>query len=148
MIERQITVAVSPDTAFRVWTERVSLWWPKGHNPFGDPKATLHMDAGVGGRFFARNASGEERDIGRVLLWGPPDHLQMSFYMGTGPAHPTQLDVTFIATESGTRVEVKHIAGTAGDERFNNVAVRFQAAWTQVTEAFQTALETTSIGNW
>ena len=39
-LELAFTVDCPPAHAFAVWTERTSLWWPKGHSVSADPGLT------------------------------------------------------------------------------------------------------------
>lgn len=141
MIERSIVVQTDPTRAFHVWTERVGTWWPPAHHPSGDPAGLIQLESGLGGRFFERAADGRELEIGRVLHWEPPRRLRLSFFMGGGPATPSEVDVTFTPVDGGTRVHICHSAGALGD-RFDAILDVFERNWKAVCTAFSAGVRT------
>ncbi len=141
MIERSVTVGIPPDAAFRVWTERVHLWWPPSHHMSGDPTGVIAFEPAAGGRFYERTSDGREFDYGRVLAWQPGALLRYAFFPGSGPEHPTEVEVRFTPTEAGTRVDVEHRAGRMAPESFERTAVRFRTSWEITSRAFATHIE-------
>ncbi|MCB9685745.1 MAG: SRPBCC domain-containing protein [Alphaproteobacteria bacterium] len=129
MIRRSIVVRVAPEVAFRVFTERTDLWWPRDHRPMGRADARLSLEPGVGGALAERSDDGAEVLLGRVLAWDPPNALALAFFPGSGPASPTRVDVRFSTVEEGTRVEVEHGPGELSRERFEGTAPRFDRNW-------------------
>ena len=123
----------SPDEAFRLFTERISEWWPKTHRLSKDPESELIL--AESGRFWERARDGREIELGRVRVWEPPQTLAMDFYMGTGPAQPTSLEVTFTPAQDGTRVTVRHNALPETGDLWNQFAPRFEQSWDAVLAA-------------
>lgn len=114
MIEKSIVLQRSPEEAFKLFTARLSEWWPPLHRPSKDPESTLRIDPG--GRFWECARDGREFEPGHVLSWEPPHRLTVDFYMGTGSAQPTSVEVTFTAEEGGMRVAVQHRAKPESQE--------------------------------
>ena len=106
-INKSIRVRCSSSHAFKVFTEKVDLWWPSGHR-MGKAPAEMAMEGRVGGRFYTRGADGVERDMGQVLRWEPPERLTCSWFLGTSAELPTEVDVRFVAEGEHTLVEVVH----------------------------------------
>ncbi|MCA9493470.1 MAG: SRPBCC domain-containing protein [Myxococcales bacterium] len=129
MIRRSIVVRVAPELAFRVFTERTDLWWPRDHRPLGRDDARLALEPGVGGSLAERAEDGTEVLLGRVLAWEPPLALALAFFPGSGPTAPTRVDVRFVAVDEGTRVEVEHGPGELPRDRFEGTAPRFDGNW-------------------
>jgi hypothetical protein len=107
------TVAVDPDTAFRVFTEEVDLWWKRGpaHRFGGGRDGTLRFEPGPGGRLIEvfDEARGDLYEVGRVLVWEPPARLVFEFRaLAFRPGEITQVEVCFQAVEQGTRVTLEH----------------------------------------
>ena len=135
MLHKSVVVAVSQTRAFESWHRNIHLWWPPGHHVSGDPTGRIVLEPRAEGRFYERTADGTEHDYGRVLAFEPPDRLRYAFFLGTGRALPTEVEVCFVAVDGGTRVEVTHRPWKAGD-RFTDTAPRFHASWNRTLAAF------------
>ena len=85
-----IDVACSAGHAFRVWTSKISTWWPPDHTVTGQPGLVV-LQGGVGGRIYERSTDGVEHEWGQVTVWQPPARLAYRWYLGTDPAHATFL---------------------------------------------------------
>jgi hypothetical protein len=135
---RQIEVRCSTDHAFEVFTQRVHLWWPPGHRKHADSRMVI--EGRVGGRFFERTPSGNESELGTVLLWEPPQRVRYSWWPGAN-AKPTEVDVVFRAAGDVTRVEVTHSEGASGlGELWPERVKLFERGWGAVLPAFAAAI--------
>ena len=109
-----VLVAVSPDVAFRVFTEEIDQWWRRGlkYRVTGARRGFIHIEAGVGGRLFESFESGAETRVvetGRVTVWEPPSRLVFEWRSVTfAPAETTEVEVTFEPSPSGSLVTVTH----------------------------------------
>jgi uncharacterized protein YndB with AHSA1/START domain len=133
MIRKSVLLRCPPEEAFAIFTARISEWWPKTHRLTKDPESELFVAAT--GRFWERARDGREIELGRVLIWDPPHRLGMDFYMGTGPAQPTALEVTFRAEDDGTRVTVNHRPVPGGEDLWQKLAPTYQRSWDAVLAA-------------
>jgi uncharacterized protein YndB with AHSA1/START domain len=133
MLEKSILMHCPPDRAFHIFTAQVSEWWPKTHRPTKDPESELFLEAD--GRFWERARDGREADLGRVLTWEPPHRLTLDFYLGTGPAQPTAVDITFTPETGGTRVTVLHRPKPESEALWSLRAQVFEKSWVAVLEA-------------
>ena len=140
MIRRSVSVRVPRDRAFSAWTKHIDLWWPPSHRR-GRDASTLILETGPGGRLYESGNDGNDREFGRVVEWDPPARLVWDFFLGTGAAHPTRVNITFHEVEEGTRVDVVHTPGPAGEERYNEKMHIYKSAWTHVLEGFEHYLE-------
>ena len=93
MILKSVLLRLPPEEAFRLFTERISAWWPDSHRPSKDPASELFLKAG--GRFWEKARDGREFELGHVVSWEPPHRLTVDFYIGTNAAQPTALEVIF-----------------------------------------------------
>ncbi|HEV2778728.1 MAG TPA: DUF4440 domain-containing protein [Actinophytocola sp.] len=98
-----VEVEVDPATAFEVFTGETAAWW---HRDLFRGPGELRFEPGAGGRLLLNG----EREVGRVTVWEPTPRLVFSY----GPAG-AEVEVRFEATESGTRVVLRH-RGWATDE--------------------------------
>jgi uncharacterized protein YndB with AHSA1/START domain len=96
-----------PEHAFRVWTTKLSRWWPADHTVSGEP-AEIVLEGHVGGLIFERTADGTVHEWGEITAWEPPRHLAYTWYLRQDRADATQVQITFIDRSPGTRVEIEH----------------------------------------
>jgi uncharacterized protein YndB with AHSA1/START domain len=138
MIEKAITLTCDPARAFHLFTARISDWWPPERRHTSDPNSVIVLSET--GRFFERDQSGKEVELGAVRAWEPPARLVLDWYPGTDAEHPTRVEVSFMAEGSSTRVIVQHSPTEASKDLFPTRAPRYQASWDMVLAAFAGAL--------
>jgi uncharacterized protein YndB with AHSA1/START domain len=99
----------------------------------------LVLEAEVGGRFFERASSGEEAELGTVLVCEPPHRISYTWRPGA-ITEPTRVDIHFQRQGGETVVEVLHSEADSklGDAWPERVAL-FTRGWTHVLAAFQEA---------
>src|SRR5215813_9711455 len=137
MITKSVLLRMTPDAAFRLFTEQISTWWPAERRHTNDPESTLHLDAG--GRFFERTSDGCELELGRVIEWVAPQRIVLDFYIATGPAHPTKAEIQLAAEGGDTRVIITHTSTPESESLWNERAPRYGRAWEDVLAALSTA---------
>jgi uncharacterized protein YndB with AHSA1/START domain len=108
-IHKKITVPVTMDKAFAVFTQQIGSWWPHETHSIGlEHTETVIIEEEQGGRLYEIVDDGTEHDWGAVLIWDPPRQVTLSWHVGRGPEVYTEVDVTFEATEEGTVVHLEH----------------------------------------
>jgi uncharacterized protein YndB with AHSA1/START domain len=114
-VRRSITVNATPELAFEVFTAGFSTWWPLESHHIGKAEAAeAIMEPRAGGRWFERDAEGNECDWGFVTEFEPPSrivlawHLTPEFAYDPDPEKATEVEVTFTPTGDGTLVELEH----------------------------------------
>lgn len=110
------TVACGPDHAFNVWTSKIDRWWPKHHSLSGDRNPSIAIEGKVGGRIVERGEDGAEYEWGRVTTWEPPNKLAYTWYAGSTPDKPTDVELTFSEDSGKTTVRLV----SSGWERFDD----------------------------
>jgi len=112
---RKFRIVEAPQSlAWRVFTERMSTWWPLAHYKIGKVAAVeAVIEPRVGGRWFERGEDGSTCDWGEVLIWEPPSRLVLAWDITADwqydPKLKTEVEVRFIADgEARTRVELEH----------------------------------------
>ena len=105
-------VALDPAAAFEVFTEDIDVWWKRGPMYRFDARRTdgvMHFEPGPDGRLFERYGDGDEFEVGRVRAWEPPDRLAFEWRLPNfAPGESTEVELSFVATETGTRVTLEH----------------------------------------
>jgi hypothetical protein len=94
--------------AFRVWTARVSAWWPRDHTVSGERDAEVILEEWLGGRIFERTAAGGTHEWGEITAWEPPHRLGYLWYLRRDRADATEVEVSFVDRGGVTRVEIEH----------------------------------------
>lgn len=110
-----VSVNVSPEEAFVIFTEDIDLWWRRGprFRSLMGGRALICIEPGLNGRVFESFASaqGDEQviEIGRTKVWDPPHRLLFEWRISNfAPTERTEVEVLFVPNASGTRVTVIH----------------------------------------
>ncbi|MFF0486327.1 SRPBCC family protein [Streptomyces sp. NPDC004435] len=115
-VRKWVTVAATPEEAFKVFTERPADWWPPSHVLLKKERAGLAFEPGAGGRYYEWDVDGEEIDWGRVLEWVPGRRIVMTWRIDASwQSLPTddgasEIEVDFEPAEGGgTKVTLAHV---------------------------------------
>lgn len=139
----EFTVEAEADHAFRVWTEKVSTWWPPSHTLGGEDDTTIVFEPRAGGRIYERHADGSEHQWGWIVDWSPPERVLYKWHLFFDEREATDIEVTFTPITTGTRVEIRQTGwdrlGAAAETR----RTRTKGAWIELSKAFQESLQTT-----
>ena len=147
-VRTEITVDVSLERAFRVFTERFDQIKPHEHNMLGIDIAQSVFEPKVGGRVYDRGVDGSECQWGRVLAYEPPTRIVFTWDISprwqieTDLARSSEVEIRFTAEAEGrTRVELEHrhlerhgdgwqglAAGVRGDQGWPLYLQRFAQA--------------------
>ena len=137
VVRRSVTVARSPEDAFRVFTEEIGSWLPLDTHSIGKdgrPAETAVMDGREGGRFYERTGSGTEH-WGTIVVWEPPSRIVISWELRPGRP-PTEVDVRFTPEGDGTRVELEHRGFERLGEQAQEVAAGYGEGWPKVLDRY------------
>jgi hypothetical protein len=137
MIRKSVFLPLPPSGAFRLFTARVSEWWPPQNRHTADAQSTLHLLES--GRFYERSRDGQEVELGRVLVWEEARRIVLDFYVATGPDHPTRAEVQFEEVSGGTRVTITHGPKPCSADQWLQRAPRYESAWERVLAALAAA---------
>jgi uncharacterized protein YciI len=132
-IRREILVDVDPATAFAVFTERISQWWPLEDLSVYGPGGTVGF---ADGQIVEQSASGDAAVWGTVYLWEPGAALAFSWHPGGPPDQATHVEVTFTQADAQTLVTLTH----TGWERFADPAearAEYEQGWPVVLGTYR-----------
>ena len=145
VVRRTISVPISQQRAFEVFTSQLGRWWPREYSIGKSPMADFVLEPTIGGRWYEVGEDGKQCDTGRVTAFEPPTrvalawHLNGQFQFDPDPAHASEVEVRFVVEgPTQTRVEVEH----RGFERHGADAaavlgsVDSQTGWTYCLELF------------
>ncbi len=112
-VRKQIVVEAPQERAFRVFTENLDSWWPRGHHIGKAEMKSAVLEPRADGRWYEVGVDGSECNWGRVLAWEPPRRVVLSWQISAqwqfDPSLITEVEVTF--TPEGpqrTRVDLEH----------------------------------------
>jgi uncharacterized protein YndB with AHSA1/START domain len=129
VLVRTIDLNCSVEHAFQAFTDKIDLWWPRGHRR--NREAALHLEARDGGDLIERTADGSEWTMGHVTSIEPPHRLSLDWYPGS-PAAPTSVDIVFAPKNDGTEITVTHRA----------LSLETKSIWPQRVATFTTGWDT------
>jgi uncharacterized protein YndB with AHSA1/START domain len=112
-IKKELTVAASQKTAFDVFTQQISLWWPNTHHIGSTPMTGMVIEPFIGGRWYTTHEDGAEMLNGKVLDWQPNGLLVLAWQLTAeyefNPELITEVEVQFIPEGSKkTRIKFEH----------------------------------------
>jgi len=109
VVRKSVTVPLSQEAAFRLFTNGIGTWWPGvTHSVAESAGVEIVMEGGVGGRIFERTPGGTEV-WGTITAWDPPGSFSTTWHPGHDPALATQLTIRFVVEgPNATRVELDH----------------------------------------
>ena len=114
-VQVRVTVKAPIERAFRIFTERADVWWPRAYRLGKAERTDLVLEPHVGGRWYERTADGATCDWGRILVWDPPRHLVLAWQIGVGfvaetdPERASRVDIRFVEEQPGlTTVTLVH----------------------------------------
>lgn len=138
-IHKEIYVAATPETAFRVFTEEMAGWWPLGtHGLFQEEVETVTVERHVGGRIVERAKDGREAVWGEVLDYEVSSRFRCTWHPGwDADAEPTEVEVTFTAEGDGTLVTLEHRGWESLAEDYRRRQVGYVTGWDVVLEAYR-----------
>lgn len=113
-VRHAVTVPLTAERAFRLFTEGFDTWWPRGHKIGQSDLAEAVLEPRAGGRWYERDTDGGECDWGRVLVFDPPRRLVVSWQINDqwryddDPARGSEVEVRFTEQGGHTLVELEH----------------------------------------
>ncbi|MDB5110910.1 MAG: ATPase [Mucilaginibacter sp.] len=112
-IKKEVIVEASQATAFKVFTEKMDLWWPRTHHIGKSPMTELVLEPGLQGRWYSKHEDGSEADCGYVMRWEPNGLLVLAWQINGDfqydPKLVTEVEVQFIPEDTQTtKVKLEH----------------------------------------
>jgi predicted enzyme related to lactoylglutathione lyase len=142
-VRTSVTVAVSREHAFAVFTERFDTWWPRSHHTGPGELAEVRLEPHEGGRWYEVRSDGSQGEWGRVLAWEPPTRLLLAWQLDAtfhyDPGFVTEVEVTFIAqTPHRTEVVLEHRRLEQYGERSREIRESIGSAggWPEILGSF------------
>ncbi len=137
VVRKSVTVPLSQEAAFRLFTDGIGSWWPGVTHSVAESSAVeVVMDGGVGGRIFERTPDGTEV-WGTITAWDPPGSFSTTWHPGYDPAMATQLTIRFVTEgPNATRVELDHRGWDVHGETAADRVTGYDTGWDTVLGKF------------
>ncbi len=87
-----VQVKAAPARAFVLFATHMEHWWPKGRTIGKNPHTAIIVESRAGGRWFERDAYGNEAHWGKVLEWEPPSRLLLGWQISCQWGNPSLSD--------------------------------------------------------
>ncbi len=150
VVRKSVRVQAPVERAFSVFVEQMETWWPATHHIGKTPFEAIFVEPRVGGRWYERNAEGQQCEWGTVLAWDPPRMVRFSWHLGPGHDQPdwvfdadmsraSEVEIRFSAAGPGaTLVELEHSKLERHGEGYMQLRALFDGpgAWTSILESF------------
>ena len=136
-IVKSLFLPLAPAAAFDLFTTRINAWWPPDRRHTRDPLSEIFLLQD--GRFFERTSEGRDVELGFVRSWQKPKLILLDFFIATSLEEPTEVEITFIAEQQGTRLTVTHRPKPESAHLWAERAPRYEASWGIVLAAFDRA---------
>jgi uncharacterized protein YndB with AHSA1/START domain len=115
VVRKSVRVQGSIERAFSIFVEQMETWWPPDHHIGKEAFQSIFVEPRVGGRWYERDAKGNECNWGHVLAWEPPHkvifswHLGLDFKFNPDIAKASEVEIRFTANgPSSTQVDLEH----------------------------------------
>jgi len=132
-IEKTLNVPLRPKQAFDLFTKNLDKWWPLDSHSLsagdGELPKSVDVETREGGYITETKHDGTTGRWATITKWDEGRALGVSWYVGRSEGEATDLEVIFIPTNTGTRIELTH----SGFDRLGDAATatagNYQTGW-------------------
>jgi uncharacterized protein YndB with AHSA1/START domain len=146
-VRKSVRVKASQAHAFEVFTAGLDRWWPRKGTIGTSPLKTVAIEPRLGGRWYETGEDGSEANVGKILLWDPPNRFIVSWDINSKwkPDTTVSSEVEVRFTTEGpdaTLVELEHrnferMGAEAGASMRKDV----DGGWPGILESFRAKAE-------
>jgi hypothetical protein len=137
MMVKSVVLPLAPAVAFELFTGKIAEWWPANRRHTEDPASEIFLLQS--GRFYERARDGHEVELGRVRSREHPARILLDFFIATGPARPTEVEIMFAAEMGGTRITIIHRPKPDSEALWMQHAPPYDRSWDIVLAALSQA---------
>jgi uncharacterized protein YndB with AHSA1/START domain len=146
-VRKSIRVNASPAQAFEVFTSGLGRWWPRDIGIGKLPMKAAVMETRLGGRWYELAEDGTQTNIGKVIVWEPPQRFVVTWEINSQwkPDTTVSSEVEVQFTPDGanaTRVELEHRKfEQLGAEGGESVRTAVDGGWPTMLQRFKNEVE-------
>jgi len=140
-IHKEIFIEAAPETAFRVFTEQISAWWPlHKYGLFLEDRQSVVFEDREGWQLIERSKDGREAVWGEVLDYELAGRLRMTWHPGwDADEEPSEIEVTFTADGDGTLVVLEHRGWERVKDERRKARTGYDRGWSDVLDSYREA---------
>jgi uncharacterized protein YndB with AHSA1/START domain len=143
-IKKELAVNASQQTAFKVFTQQMHLWWPRTHHTGSADMTGMIVEENVNGRWYSTHADGTEANVGYVMQYNPYDLLVLAWQLDgdfvCDPNVVTEVVVEFIA-EGPQNTLVKFEHQNLHKLNNNKTALSMNEGWDMILNLYKQQLD-------
>jgi uncharacterized protein YndB with AHSA1/START domain len=146
-VRKSIRVNASPSRAFEAFTAGLGRWWPRDKGIGQLPMKAAVMETRLGGRWYELAEDGTQTNIGRIIVWEPPQRFVVTWEINSQWKPDTtvssEVEVQFIPDGANvTRVELEHRKfERLGAEGGESVRTAVDGGWPTTLQRFRNEVE-------
>jgi uncharacterized protein YndB with AHSA1/START domain len=140
-IRKSVTVPLSAEQAFDLFTRDIARWWPSQHSQsarMGGLPATIEIEPHKGGRITEVTPEGSRILWGRIIGWEPGKYLSFSWFPGLDEADGSIVAIAFTPTPDGTRVDLTQGGFDILGDLADAVSTSYLRGWALVLGCYHT----------
>lgn len=138
-INKTLTVPLTPDEAFTLFTDDMDTWWPTASHSVTGAKAKITFPTHKNGDIVETGEDGETAVWGTLIAYDPGVFLSFTWHPGRPASEATVVTVEFIATEAGTQVNLTHGGFAILGDTADAVSTSYLTGWDMVLGCYATA---------
>jgi uncharacterized protein YndB with AHSA1/START domain len=132
-----VSVSWDPETAFHRFTVQFADWWPRAtHSIGGKLLKQIVFECRVGGGIIEELADGRRYQWGRVTVFEAPRRLGFTWHPSEPESSAQDVDITFIAEGSGTRIELVSTGWERLGARARRARKGYDIGWGSVLDVY------------
>ncbi|WP_172296718.1 SRPBCC domain-containing protein [Pseudoruegeria sp. HB172150] len=135
-IVKTVTVPLSPERAFTLFTEEMSDWWPLDTHSLsagdGETAKSVTVTPEEGGAVFETKPDGSTAQWGRVTEWDPGRAFGMTWHVGRPEDQASHVHVSFDVVADGTKVTLIHDNWRALGAEAASLRQNYHSGWDTV----------------
>jgi uncharacterized protein YndB with AHSA1/START domain len=135
ILTRTIALDCGIEHAFSVFTDKIDLWWPRGHRRY--PEGSLRI---AGDALVDRAPDGSEWTMAVIDQIDPPSLLRLDWYPGS-PGAPTAVEIRFTGDDKRTTIVVTHRPLPHSKSIWPQRVEMFERGWSTVLPALRSYIE-------
>jgi uncharacterized protein YndB with AHSA1/START domain len=135
ILTRTISLDCGLEHAFDVFTDKIDLWWPRGHRKHREGMLRI-----AGGALIDRAPDGAEWTMATIAEIDPPSLLRFDWYPGS-PGAPTEVEVRFSGDDDRTEIVVTHRPLLETKSIWPQRVELFERGWSTVLPALKSFIE-------
>jgi len=140
-INKSLTVPLSAEDAFTLFTTDIDTWWPKATHSVKGAKSKVTFATHKGGDIIETDEDGNTHVWGTIIAIDPGKYLAFSWHPGRPASEATTVTVAFTATKDGTLCELTHggfeVLGPTADA----ISTSYLHGWDMVLGCYASAIK-------